>query len=129
MKTDIKNRTDIELLVNSFYDKVKQNPVIGHFFSEVIPVNWEKHLPTMYDFWENIVFASGGYSGNPMIAHKKVHGLHAFSKSDFQEWLRIFKQTVDDLFEGEKAELIKQRAESIATVMQLKIIHKDPFSL
>ena len=129
MKTDIQDRRDIELLMNSFYDKVKLNPVIGHFFSEVIPVNWEKHLPIMYDFWENIVFASGTYSGNPMVAHKKLHGLHAFSKSDFEEWLKVFKQTVDELFEGEKAELIKQRAQSIATVMQLKIIHNDNFSL
>ena len=29
----------------------------------------------------------------------------------------------DELFEGEKAELAKQRAISIATVMQLKLVH------
>lgn len=56
MKKDIEDRKDIELLINSFYDKVKQDAIIGSFFTEVVQVNWEKHLPVMYNFWENIVF-------------------------------------------------------------------------
>jgi hemoglobin len=127
MKNDIRNREDIAALVNAFYDKVKVNPVIGHFFSEVVNVNWEKHLPVMYDFWEGIVFGSPGYSGNPINVHKGVHALHAFTKTDFEEWLKLFYQTVDEMYSGEKAELIKQRATSIATVMQLKVIHKNQF--
>jgi len=39
----------------------------------------------------------------------------------FQKWLLLFTETVDQLFEGEKAELAKQRATSIATVMQIKM--------
>ena len=45
------------------------------------------------------------------------------SKAHFDHWLMLFTTTVDDLFEGEKAEQTKQRATSIATVMQIKIIH------
>lgn len=127
MKTDIRNREDIAVLVNAFYDKVKENPVIGHFFKDVVNVNWETHLPKMYDFWEGIVFGAAGYSGNPINTHKHVHTLHAFAKSDFEEWVRLFHQTVNELFAGEKAELIKQRATSIATVMQLKVIHNNQF--
>lgn len=127
MKTDIQNREDIAALVNAFYDKVRVNTQIGHFFNDVVKVNWEKHLPKMYDFWEGIVFGGSYYSGNPMNVHKQVHALHAFSKSDFDEWLKLFKQTVDEMYEGEKAELIKQRALSIATVMQLKVIHNNQF--
>ena len=127
MKSDISNRDDIATLVDAFYDKVKVNPVIGYFFNDVVKVNWEKHLPKMYDFWEGIVFGSSGYSGNPMNVHKAVHALHAFSKSDFDEWLKLFRQTVDEMYEGANAELIKQRALSIATVMQLKVIHNNQF--
>lgn len=127
MKTDIRNREDIAVLVNVFYDKVKVNARIGHFFSDVVKVNWEKHLPVMYDFWEGIVFGGSAYSGNPISVHKGVHALHAFSKTDFDEWLQLFVETTDELFEGEKAELIKQRALSIATVMQLKVIHNNQF--
>jgi hemoglobin len=46
------------------------------------------------------------------------------NKSYFDHWLLHYTSTVDELFVGEKAELTKQRANSIATVMQLKIVYK-----
>lgn len=121
MKQDIQNRTDIENLVNQFYDQVKVDPEIGPFFSEVVAVNWEKHLPVMYAFWENILFYTGGYEGNPMRKHLSIHKMAPMNKADFDRWLQLFFGTVDSLFEGENAEAIKQRATSMATVMQLKM--------
>jgi hemoglobin len=38
--------------------------------------------------------------------------------------LLLFQQTTDDLFAGDMAEKIKQRAYSIATVISLKTIYK-----
>jgi len=121
MKTDITNRGDIEKLVNSFYEKVLNEPSIAFFFTEVVPVNWEKHLPVMYDFWENVLFYTGSYDGNPMAKHKDIHKKCPMKMEHFQKWLLLFIETVDQLFEGEKAELAKQRATSIATVMQIKM--------
>ena len=129
MKSDIANREDIQLLVNSFYDKVKVDETIGFIFSEIMQVNWEKHLPTMYDFWESTLFFTGGYHGNTMHAHRKVHDHFPLQKEHFARWLSIFKTTVDEIFEGEKATLAKQRAESIATALQIKLFHPDPKSL
>ena len=40
MKTDIRNRKDIEKLVNAFYDKVKKDDTIGYLFNDVAKVNW-----------------------------------------------------------------------------------------
>ncbi len=121
MKKDIKTRADIELMVNSFYEKVKKDEVIGFFFTEVVQVNWEKHLPVMYNFWESIVFHTGSYEGNPMHTHQQVNQKSPISMQHFQRWNLLFTQTVDELFEGDKVELIKQRAVSISTVMQIKI--------
>ena len=123
MKSDIANRNDIILLVNTFYEKVKKDQVIGYIFNDVAKVNWEKHLPVMYDFWENVIFFTGAYTGNPMTAHKLLNNKTPLNAAHFQEWIKLFTQTVDELFEGEKAELTKQRAISIATVMQIKIVH------
>lgn len=123
MKKDIANRDDIILLINSFYEKVKKDQVIGYIFNDVAKVNWKKHLPVMYDFWENVIFFTGAYTGNPMTAHKQLHQKTPLNAEHFQEWIKLFTQTVDELFEGDKAELTKQRAISIATVMQLKIVH------
>ncbi len=121
MKADIQNRADIENLVNTFYEKVNKDETISYFFTEVVPVNWEKHLPIMYDFWENLLFATGNYEGNPMAKHKGIHHKSPLSMRHFQQWIRLFNETVNELFEGGNAELIKQRAQSIATVMQVKI--------
>lgn len=122
MKKDIESRADIEALVNTFYDKVKQDATIGYFFSEVVQVQWEKHLPIMYTFWENVLFHTGGYEGNPMRQHMAIHAKSAMTHAHFQQWLALFTQTVDELFSGDNAEQIKQRAGSIAMVMELKII-------
>lgn len=121
MKKDIVNRKDIEKLVNLFYDKVKQDKVISHFFTEVVNVDWEKHLPIMYRFWENVLFYTGNYNGNPMQQHLAIHAKHPFGIKDFTQWTKLFNETVDELFEGENAELIKQRAQSISTIMQIKM--------
>lgn len=43
---------------------------------------------------------------------------------NFQQWIHLFNETVDELYQGEKAELIKKRAQSIATVMQIKLINE-----
>lgn len=122
MRDDIESRKDIERLVNAFYAKVKMDTTIGHYFTEVVNVNWEKHLPRMYDFWENVLFYRGNYAGNPMQKHLHIHQIQPIRKMEFLQWNKLFNETVDDLFEGGNAEIIKQRAQSISSVMQIKMM-------
>lgn len=122
MKTDIRNRKDIEKLVNAFYDKVKTDEVIGYLFTDVAKVNWDLHLPKMYNFWENILFYSANYSGSPMVVHKELHQKSTMNQEHFQHWNKLFNQTVDKLFEGTKAEEIKNRAMNISAVMMYKTL-------
>ncbi len=124
MKRDIKNRKDIELLVNTFYKKVKVDKSIGHFFLEVITINWEQHLNTMYNFWENILFFSGGYEGNPINLHRHLNKIENIEKKHFTRWNKLFTETVDELFQGEKADLIKKRGRSISDIIQKNIFIK-----
>jgi len=125
MKKDIEERNDIELLVNSFYDKVKADPVIGFIFNDIAKVNWKKHLPVMYDFWENTLLFTGNYTGNPMEIHRRLNQVIPLTPAHFQQWLVLFTTTVDELFAGQKAELAKQRAISIAMLIQLKILKQN----
>lgn len=119
-KKDIQNREDIMLLVNAFYEKIKSDPVIGYLFIEVAQVNWEKHLPKMYDFWENILFYTGNFEGNPMTKHKELHQKSTLTEAHFQQWNALFIEAVDLYFKGTKAEEIKHRAKNISSTM----IHK-----
>lgn len=130
MKKDIANRADIQQLVDTFYTKVRVDETIGYLFNEVAQVNWEQHLPRMYDFWENLLFQTVPFKGNPMTAHVQLHQKSPLSPAHFDRWLQLFLGTVDELFEGEKAELIKQRALSIATMMRIKVSpSNDPKSI
>lgn len=125
MKKDLENRKDIELLITTFYDKVKADDTIGYIFNEIAKVNWEKHLPIMFDFWENVLFFTGGYNGNPMIVHQHLNRVVPLTQQHFKQWEKLFTETVDELFDGTNAILAKQRALSISTVMQVKIISQQ----
>ena len=122
MKTDIENRADIERLVDAFYAKVKTDDVIGYLFNDVAHVNWEEHLPKMYNFWENILFYTGNYSGSPMVVHRELHQKSTMSSTHFHHWIKLFHETVNSLFEGDRADEIKGRATNIALVMMHKTL-------
>ncbi|WDT68650.1 group III truncated hemoglobin [Cloacibacterium sp. TD35] len=117
---DITNTQDIQLLVNTFYDSVRQSE-IGFFFEEIVPVNWEKHLPKMYLFWQALLFADVKFDGNPMGAHFPINEKMAMEKRHFETWLNLWKSTVDQLFSGEIAESAKSKAENIANLMAYKM--------
>jgi hemoglobin len=70
------------------------------------------------------LFYTGNYNGNPMETHSRLNNLYPLRAKHFQQWTGLFIQTVDELFTGEKAELAKQRAVSISTIMQIKILQQ-----
>ncbi len=125
MKKDIIKRSDIEVLVRSFYEKVKADPDIGYFFNEVARVNWETHLKLMSEFWENSLLHTGNYGGNPMESHQRLHGTFPLNADLFGRWNYLFDSTVDELYAGENAELLKTRTKNIGAVIQNKILHKN----
>lgn len=125
MKKDIVTRKDIEILVDAFYSKIREDDQIGFIFSDIAKVNWQKHLPVMYDFFENMLFYTGAYTGNPMELHKHISRLFPLTEAHFTRWNYLFSNTVDELFAGDTATLVKQRTKSIAAVMQLKILEES----
>jgi hemoglobin len=114
LKSDIETSDHVILFVNSFYDKVKVDPILGPVFSHL---DWPKHLPIMYNFWSSMLLGDQSYFGNPLEKHLplKIHSEH------FTRWLELFKATIDEHFKGEKAEETKMRAESIAAIFQFKM--------
>lgn len=118
MKADIENIEQIKTLVNQFYNRVKEDELLAPLFNHV---NWEKHLPVMYAFWNNVIFNTGGYSGNPLQAHRNFHQQFPLNALQFERWLKLFNETLDLHFEGTNTETARQRATSIAGVMQIKL--------
>lgn len=120
-KPDLAGREEIETLVNAFYGKVQSDPLLGFIFNDVAKVDWLAHLPRMYAFWETVLFRKGGYTGNPLAAHAKLVTETPMGREQFDRWLLLFKETVDDLFQGEKADHIKNCAEDMASVIYSRI--------
>lgn len=117
---DIENRKDIEELVNAFYAKVLKDEKIGFFFNEIAQIDWEKHFPIMYDFWETILFDTMKYKGNPMTKHIVLSKKEPMTSDHFERWLELWNKTIEEHFAGERASEAKKRAKMIAELMKFK---------
>ena len=122
MKKDIENKDDLLLLVKQFYVKLLNDASISYLFTDVAKINLEEHLPVLVDFWEMVLFEGRAYTKNAMQPHMVLNEQSPITKEHYTTWLTYFKNTVDELFEGEKAFMAKEKATSIATIMQIKIV-------
>jgi hemoglobin len=118
---DIQSRTDIELLMNTFYNKVKRDDTIGYIFNDIAKVNWDHHIPIICDFWETILLGATSYRNNAMAIHYTLNRKEPFQQKHFDRWLQLFNETTDELFSGAIATMAKTRAKSIASLMLYKM--------
>jgi hemoglobin len=122
MKKDIANREDLLILMKCFYEKLLADSTISYLFTDIAKINLEHHLPVLVDFWDSIIFQSDTYRKNALQPHLDLHLKSPLTKHHFETWLRYFKESVDEKFAGDNALIIKERATSIATVMQIKTL-------
>lgn len=119
MQKDIETLKDIELLVNTFYDRVRADVLLGPVFDGVIQSRWPEHLEKMYRFWQTVLLGEHTYLGSPFAPHSKL----PVEQKHFERWLAIFEGTVDELFTGEKAKEAKWRGNRMAEMFLYKIEH------
>lgn len=114
---EITIKDDIALLVNTFYGKVLQDELLKPFFANL---DFEAHKPHMIHFWSFVLLDEPNYTTN--VTEKHLH--MPLKQEHFDRWLALFNQTLDELFSGEKAEMAKQRAATIAWTISNKIAAK-----
>jgi hemoglobin len=126
-RKDIADRADIELLMNTFYERLLADKSINYIFTDVAKIDMKTHIPVIADFWESVLLNKNIYRNNAMKIHMDLNYKTPLTKMHFDIWLQHFNNTVDELFEGDIAFLAKQRAKSVATLMQIKIVqNKKP---
>lgn len=122
---DIRNREDIHFLINEFYKKLLSDDLVQHFFEEiVVQDHLAEHTETITDFWNGILFNATDYNSNAMQPHLELNKTKPFKNKHFKRWLQHFTTSIDESFKGQKAEMAKTRALSIATVMEIKMTAK-----
>lgn len=126
-KQDIKNRTDITLLVETFYTKIRADKVLGPIFNGIIS-DWDSHLTLLTDFWETQLFLKRKYIGNPVSAHQEVDEKtnQTINPEHFGLWLNHWYATLDELFEGEITWIAKNRAQKMSTMLFIKMYESRP---
>ncbi len=115
---DLSSRSDIARLVNLFYDRVRTDDVLGPICDDIAQVEWVEHLPKMYEFWESVLFGRAVFKGQPLEIHRALAQRAPMTHREFDRWLALFSETVDQLFTGLVAEEAKMRAVRIAFNMQ-----------
>ena len=120
----IETREDVSLLVRTFYSKIRKDAFLGPIFNSVI-TDWETHLELLTDFWETNLFFKRKYFGNPLHAHIEVDKKmdNSINEHHFGAWINLWFETVNELFEGEVAEIAKNRARSMGTFIHLSIFN------
>lgn len=109
----------VTAVVESFYGKARQDPIIGPVFNRIIaPDAWPAHLKTIADFWSAMLLGTGRYFGRPMPKHIAIPEL---TDAHFARWLALFRETVEELCPPEPAALFVERAERIAYNFRLRI--------
>ncbi len=116
-KKDIITMEDIQLLVNTFYEKIRFDLLLGGIFNGIIKDRWPEHLEKMYRFWQTVLLGEHTYYGSPFPPHAQL----PVEQKHFDAWLKLWYETIDSQFEGTKADEAKWRGDKMAVMFLSKI--------
>jgi hemoglobin len=123
---DIETRDDCERLVRAFYGRALTDPVIGWLFTDVARLDLEAHVPRIASFWETILLGAHSYGGGAFAPHAALNARARLRAGHFERWLWLWQQTVDELYEGDRAQLAKAHAARVAGAFHARLRPIDP---
>ena len=121
MKKDITNESDVEQLVYGFYTLLRKDDEVGHFFNEVIEIDWDHHMPRICNFWSSILLGTNTYKDNAMKKHLELSQISKIEDHHVDRWMYLWVRSIDERFEGSIAEMAKDRASQIGELMKFKL--------
>ena len=104
------NEKNINKIVKLFYAKVRKHKDLAPIFNNAIH-DWPEHLDKLTLFWKDRMLGTREFVGHPPKAHL---ALPPFDTNLFEEWLRLFHETADEIYVPEIAELYKEKSRNIA---------------
>lgn len=131
MKAILESEYEIEILIDTFYEKVMGHAELSYFFSEAV-LNWAFHKKKFIQYWSKQILFKESYEGSPLHKHVAIdHQFgRGFNKHHFHEWARLWEETVKELFEGEKAQLAIESGVNMAKNIYLKMfVNRRPEAL
>jgi hemoglobin len=122
MQPDISTREDIHFVVTEFYEKLVSDKEMLPFFEEIVRnKELDYHIEVITDFWQDLLLNTNSYKNNVLKKHLDFNKKVVFKKEHFNKWLKYLTKTISESFEGQVSQNMKDRANSIAMVMQVKL--------
>jgi hemoglobin len=111
---DIETRKDIERLVRAFYGRAMTDEIIGFIFTDVAKLDLEAHVPEITAFWETVLLDAKTYHRSAFDPHAALHMKVTLRAGHFERWLALWCETIDAMFDGERAVAAKAHAMRVA---------------
>lgn len=105
----------LRALVFEFYDRVRDDDLLGPVFERRLEGRWEEHLERMCDFWSSVLHATGRYLGDPVGSHARIPDI---SPHHFDRWISLFGETAHDILPPEEATDIVARSRRMRVVLE-----------
>ncbi len=107
---------NIRTLVMSFYAKIIKDDIVGPFFiaklgDDMSNEHWVTHLETIVGFWSSMALGKPKYGGNLFLPHTQLGDL---KRETFEQWLKLFGETLDEVYIEAIAASFKERSMIIA---------------
>ncbi len=114
---DIHTRDDLEHIVAAFYQQLLIDPIVGFFFTDIVQLDLDTHIPKIADFWAFQLLGDKTYRGNVFEVHHRLHVQAAMTVDHFHRWVFLLQQAIDQRHAGPMAEAMKLKASMIAKKM------------
>lgn len=109
-------KDNIRILIMAFYAKIIKDDTVGPFFiaklgDDMGNEQWSTHLEVIINFWSSLSFGHPKYNGNLFLPHTKLGRL---KRETFEQWLKLFAETLDEVYADDIAKRFKERSTLIA---------------
>ncbi len=114
---DLQTQSDIDSFVDSFYTKLLADSELAPIFVDVAQIDLTVHLPLIKSYWAKLLLADNSYNRHTMNIHRLVHSKQNFTQDNFDQWLKFFVLTMDEMYCGAYADKAKRVAAVIIANM------------
>jgi hemoglobin len=121
VKPDLDSPERIHAFIDAFYARVLADPVLAPIFLDVAAVDLAKHLPHIRAYWEKLILGREGYRRHTMNIHRALHAKKTLEPAEFERWVALFEQAIDEGYAGARAERARAIARAIAKNMQASL--------
>jgi hemoglobin len=116
MQAEKISNENIKKFVMKFYVKIFNDTIVGPFFisklgDDMDNEHWVEHLEFIVGFWTAIAFGTPKYTRQLFLPHTQLGDV---KRETFEQWLKLFDETQDEIYISAIADKFKERAHIIA---------------